>query len=134
MLRAAAPLPQAAAAAMVVPVENVAGGGWGAGLPASTQADAEQCGIGLRLAAAAGVGGFYHVDGLEPGGPAARSKKVLEGDVLLMVDGVSVRGMDVATLSKVYASRRTFAHARFLACCYTSGTAVAVVAAFSSFG
>jgi C-terminal processing protease CtpA/Prc len=37
--------------------------------------------------------------GLEPGGPAARSRKVHAGDVLLMIDGVSVRHMDVPTLS-----------------------------------
>ena len=59
------------------------------------------CGIGLRLSPSGGTGGYYHVNGLEPGGPAARNKKVHEGDVLLMVDGVSVRGMDVPKLSKV---------------------------------
>ena len=79
--------------------EGVGRGNGDAATPAAPVA-AEKCGIGLRLAATSGAGGYYHVNGLEPGGPAVRSKKVHEGDVLLMVDGVSVRGMDVSTLSK----------------------------------
>ena len=84
--------------APAAPAAGVVTGG-ATGAVGSGNSDDARCGIGLRLNASAQAGGFYHVTGLEPGGPAARSRKVHTGDVLLMIDGVSVRNMDVPTIS-----------------------------------